>query len=193
MEYSVRSVNVPVPKVQTFKTYWLEIYTPMVNILDVEVRMNLTVPCVDIKIPGTDDHVKLEMAVSFIEAILCGFTPQQALPLLKNGVTRLQFHISEIKRLTGDNISRAMGRIIGREGKVKAAIESTFQLSMIIKEDEIFLIGDNESLSQAKESISRLVLGAHPGSILNKLKIVSSKKRKGYFETVYLNEEKNKL
>ncbi|KRH93299.1 putative RNA-binding protein Pno1p interacting with Nob1p and involved in 26S proteasome assembly [Pseudoloma neurophilia] len=193
MDFSVRSVNVSIPSVSKFKNCWLEIYTPMVNILDVEVRMNLTVPCIDIRTGVKNDQVKLEMAESFVQAIVDGFTPQQALPLLKSGTTRLQFHISEIKRLSNDSTSRAIGRIIGREGKVKLAIENTFHISMIIKDDQIFLIGDNESLRQAKESISRLVLGAHPGSILNKLKVVASKQRKGYFETVYLNDERKEI
>lgn len=188
-QYSVRSVNVPIPMINKIKTIWMDIYTPLVTILDLEVRMNLHVPCVDLRISVGDDQVKLEMAVSFLEAIVEGFTPQQALSLLKGGVSRLRFHVTQIKRLSGDSTSRAIGRIIGREGKVKSAIESTFQVSMMIKDDEIFLIGDNESLRQAKESISRLVLGAHPGSILNKLKVVASKQRKGHFESVYLNKE----
>lgn len=192
-EFLVKSVNVPIPAVNKFKNIWMQIYTPLVNILDVQVKMNLVTPSVDLRIPENDDQIKLEKAVAFINAILEGFAPQQASILLKNGVTQINFQISEIKRFSGDNLSRAIGRIIGREGKVKSAIESTFHVSMLIKEDEIFLIGDNDSLRQAKESISRLVLGAHPGSILNKLKVVASKHRKQGFETVYLNDEKNKL
>lgn len=186
-----KSVNVPISLVTKFKSQWMDIYTPLVNILDIQVRMNLSVPCIDFRISDSDDQMKLEKACAFIEAILNGFSTQQAVHLLKNNVIFLNFHISEIKRLGGDNSSRAIGRIIGREGKVKSAIESTFNVCILIKDDIIYIIGNIEAVRQAKESISRLVLGAHPGSILNKLKVIASKQRKGHFETAFLNKEIN--
>ncbi|ELA47456.1 hypothetical protein VCUG_01107 [Vavraia culicis subsp. floridensis] len=191
--FTSRSVNVPIPKIKAFKEHWMEIYTPLVNVVGLQVRMNLRVPCVDLRVEDDNNQLHLEKGVQFLNAILDGFTPEQAVNLLKNDTSLIKFHISEIKRLSGDNVSRAMGRIIGREGKVKSAIEHTMGVCMLVKDDEIFLLGDEEGIKRAKESISRLVLGAHPGSILNKLKVIASKQRKGYFETVHLNDEKNQI
>ncbi|ELQ75016.1 putative RNA-binding protein Pno1p interacting with Nob1p and involved in 26S proteasome assembly [Trachipleistophora hominis] len=191
--FTSRSVNVPIPKIKMFKEHWMEIYTPLVNIMGLQVRMNLKVPCVDLRIEDDNNQLCLEKGIQFLNAILDGFAPDQAVNLLKNGTCLVKFHISEIKRLSGDNVSRAIGRIIGREGKVKSAIEHTMGVCMLIKEDEIFMLGDEEGIKKAKESISRLVLGAHPGSILNKLKVIASKQRKGCFETVHLKNEENLL
>lgn len=188
--FTVRSVNIPIPRVNGFKARWMQIYTPLVDVLDLQVRMNLKVPCIDLRTENDENIVNLEKGVQFINAILDGFTPDQAVDLLKDDVMMIKFNISEIKHLTEKNASRAVGRIIGREGKVKAAIEKTMGVHILIKEDEVFIIGDEYGIRRAKESICRLVMGAHPGSILNKLKVVASKQKKEFYGTIYLNENK---
>lgn len=174
---NLKTIMIPLPivKVKPLKSVWLDIYEPLVNLLDLEVRMNLRNPSIDIR---SDNDLNLERAKLFINAILKGFKPADSLLALKDeNVSIVTFKISDVKHLSKNSKERAIGRIIGTDGKMKNTIEDTTKCKILINDESITIFGLIDDIKNAKDSICRLIMGSKPNTISNRLKLISSKKR----------------
>lgn len=191
MEKSVqtRSVAIHPGRVRSIKEDWMKIYTPIVELGKVQIRMNPRKKTVEMRTcEHTEDPSYLEKSVQFVEAINIGFPIEDAISILKfNDVFLDHFEMSEVKTLRNFHVERAIGRIIGREGKTKDAIENFSRSRVIVREQSIHLLGSVENTRIAKDAICRLIMGSQPGSIFNRLRIINSKlkEKHGTIETVY--------
>ncbi|EPR79685.1 KH domain containing protein [Spraguea lophii 42_110] len=182
-EREIASIQVPIPKVNYLKKKWMDIYTPLVSIANLEVRMNLSIPSIDLRLAIDNENIMcLEKGKMFINLILLGFTPQEAILALKEEcAVNISFTVKDIKKLSGHNLERAVGRVVGREGKIKEQIEQSSRTKIVIKNDTFHILGSEEGVKLAKDGICRLVMGANPGSIQNKMRRIAKKMKEECF------------
>lgn len=189
-----RSVAVFPNRVRAFKEEWMKIYTPIVEIGKIQIRMNARRRVVEMRTCGlTEDSAYLERCAQFVEAVNVGFSVEDAISILKfSDVFLDHFDISEVKTLRNLHVERAIGRIIGREGKTRDAIEDFSRSRVVVREQRIHFLGSVESTRIAKDAVCRLIMGAKPGSIFNRLRMINSKlkDKHGTLQTVYNELEK---
>ncbi|AFM99337.1 putative RNA-binding protein [Encephalitozoon hellem ATCC 50504] len=194
IEIQTRSIPIHPKKMRMMKEEWMKIYTPIVEICKIQIRMNIKGRCVEMRTcEHTEDPSYLERSAQYIEAVSIGFPIDDAIAILKfSDVFLDRFEISEVKTLRGHHVERAVGRIIGREGKTKDAIEEFSRSKIIVQEQMIHFLGTIENIRIAKDAVCRLIMGSQPGSIFNRLRIINSrlKEKYGGIQTIYNEFEK---
>ncbi|WUR02270.1 RNA-binding protein PNO1 (PNO1) [Vairimorpha necatrix] len=194
VEIQGRSIDVPNYRMMFYKTEWLKIYTPIVELAKIQIRMNFIKKQIDIRTCDlTEDTSFLNRTEQFLKAINLGFSIEDSLSILKFADVFLDnFNIHEVKILKNLHIERAIGRMIGRDGKTKTTIESLSRCKSLIKDANIFLLGPIENTRIAKDSYCRLIMGSQPGTIYNRLRNIRTKIKDtcGSIQTIYNELEK---
>lgn len=184
-----RAIAIYPNRIRAIKEEWMKIYTPIVEIGKIQIRMNARKKLIELRTcEYTEDPSYLERSAQFVQAINVGFPVEDALAILKFGDVFLdKFDISEVKTLKNLHVERAIGRIIGREGKTKSAIEDFSRSRFLIRDQSVHLLGSIENTRIAKDAICRLIMGSQPGSIFNRLRIINSKLKEKYgtLQTIY--------
>ncbi len=102
-------------------------------------------------------------ARNLINAVAHGFSPEVAMKLLD------EFSILEVIDLTDyvpdSALHRVKGRIIGKEGKVRRAIEEMLNVNISIYGKTVAIIGDPDATGAAREAIMMLVEGAQHSTV----------------------------
>jgi RNA-binding protein PNO1 len=189
IEVQYKSILIPDHRIKHLKEEWLKIYTPIVKLAKLQIRFNSRSKHVEIKsCEATTDLGYLERSISYIKAIVEGFKPEDAISIMKfRDIFTESFEIQEIRKLKNSHLSRAIGRIIGRDGSIKKSIENFSRCKFVLNDEKVSLLGCEENIKIAKDSIGRLVQGTDPGTIFNKLRLISSKLKDkfGSIETIY--------
>lgn len=184
-----RSIPIPDGKIRMLKQEWMKIYTPIVQLGKLQLRFNLRTKHVEIRsCASTVDLGYLERSMTYIQAIIDGFKPEDAISIMKfKDIFTESFHIQDIRKLKNSHLSRAIGRIIGRNGRIKESIENFARCKFILRDEKVSLLGCEENIKIAKDAIGRLVQGSEPTSIFNRLRVISAKLKDKYgsIQTVY--------
>lgn len=184
-----QSVTVPVYKLRLIKQEWLAIYTAIVEYGKLQIRFNRRARAVEMRTCATTaDPAYLERSVSFVQAVIDGFRVEDAVAIMKyRDVFVESFELGEIRRLRSAHMSRAVGRVIGRAGRTKESIEQFSRCKFVLNDQRVVVLGCAENIKIAKDGIGRLVQGAEPSSIFNRLRMISTKlkDRYGSIQTVY--------
>lgn len=187
-----RSIEIPKEKIGLLKNEWFKIYAPIVEVCKLQIRMNLRTGSVDLRTcEETEDMSSLDKAIMFIKSVILGFQIHDAIINMQyNDIYLVSFDICEVKILRGDHLSRAVGRIVGKDGKTKFAIESVSKAKIVIKDSKVHILGSRENVDVAKDSICRLIMGSEPSKIHNRLRSISAKLKEKHsqIETIYHNE-----
>jgi RNA-binding protein PNO1 len=165
--YRVETRKVPVPphRFSPLKTSWSRIYPPLVEHLKLQVRMNIKSRSVELRTSKfTTDTGALQKGEDFVKAFTLGFDVDDAIALLRlDDLYIRSFEIRDVKAsLHGEHLSRAIGRIAGKDGKLKHSIENATRTRIVLADQKIHLLGGYRNILVAQEAVVSLILGSPP-------------------------------
>ncbi|QEU60056.1 Pno1 [Kluyveromyces lactis] len=178
-----RKVSVPPHRMTPLKNNWSKIYPPLVDHLKLQVRMNLKTKSVELRThpKHTTDPGALQKGADFIKAFTLGFDLDDSIALLRLDDLYIEtFEIKDVKTLQGDHLSRAIGRIAGKDGKTKFAIENATRTRIVLADSKIHILGGFTHIRMARESVVSLILGSPPGKVYGNLRTVASRLKERY-------------
>jgi RNA-binding protein PNO1 len=177
MKKQLRRVPVPPHRLTPLKNAWMTMIQPLVDHMKLQVRMNTKRRAVEIRNSDeTDDIGALQKAADYFRAFMLGFEQPDAIALLRLDDLFIEsFEVKDVKRLQGDHLSRCIGRIAGKDGKTKYAMENATRTRISLCEDKIHILGSFANIKLARDSICSLILGSAPGKVYTKLRTVSKR------------------
>jgi len=131
------SITIPRHRLHPLKQHWLAIYQPIVEHMKLQVRFNTNTKSVELRTSEhTGDIGAIQKSADFLRAFVLGFEVEDALALLRlDDLFIDSFEIDDVKRLHGDHLSRAIGRIAGKDGKTKYTIENATKTRIVLADN----------------------------------------------------------
>lgn len=172
-----RKVAVPPHRYTPLKKAWMEIYSPIFDQMKIDIRMNLKARKVELKTRSdTPDVSNLQKCADFVHAFMLGLDVIDAVALLRMDELYVDsFEIKDVKTLRGEHLSRAIGRLSGKGGKTKFAIENATRTRIVIAETKIHILGSFANIKVARDSLCSLILGSPAGKVYSKLRAVTAR------------------
>lgn len=161
-----RKVPIPPHRMTPLKAAWPKVYPPLVEHLKLQVRMNMKNRSVELRSSKhTTDTGALQKGTDFVKAFSLGFDVDDAIALLRLDDLYIEtFEIKDVKTLNGEHLGRAIGRIAGKDGKTKFAIENASRTRVVLADQKIHILGGFKNIHIAREAIVSLILGSPPVS-----------------------------
>lgn len=177
-----RKVSVPPHRMTPLKNSWPKIYPPLVEHLKLQVRMNVKSKAVELRTSKhTTDTGALQKGADFIQAFTLGFDVDDAIALLRLDDLFIEtFEIKDVKTLQNEHLSRAIGRIAGKDGKTKFAIENASRTRIVLADQKIHILGGFKNIHVAREAVVSLILGSPPGKVYGNLRTVASRMKERF-------------
>ncbi|KAL8706443.1 MAG: hypothetical protein Q9201_000498 [Fulgogasparrea decipioides] len=177
-----RKVLVPPHRMTPLKAFWPKIYPPLVEHLKLQVRMNVKGKAVELRTSKyITDAGALQKGEDFIRAFTLGFDVDDAIALLRLDDLYIEtFEIRDVKTLNGEHLGRAIGRIAGKDGKTKFAIENASRTRIVLAEQKIHILGGFKNIHIAREAVVSLILGSPPGKVYGNLRTVASRMKERF-------------
>ena len=192
------------------KATWPKIYPPLVEHLKLQVRMNVKSRAVELRTSKhTTDTGALQKGVDFVQAFCLGFDVEDSIALLRlddlyietfestcppfSTISRamcpgwrptvntdFEIIVKDVKTLQGEHLGRAIGRIAGKDGKTKFAIENASRTRVVLADSKIHILGGFKNIHIAREAIVSLILGSPPGKVYGNLRTVASRMKERF-------------
>lgn len=177
-----RKVPIPTNRMTPLKNAWPKIYPPLVEHLKLQVRMNIRTKSVELRsCKKTTDSSALQKGADFIKAFSLGFDIDDSIALLRLDDLYIEsFEIKDVKTLKGDHMSRAIGRIAGKDGRMRFAIENATRTRIVLADSKIHILGGFTHIRMAREAVMSLILGSPPGKVFGNLRIMASRLKERY-------------
>ena len=177
-----RKVLIPPHRMTPFKSSWMKIYPPLVEHLKLQVRINVKARAVELRSSKhTTDPGALQKGEDFVRAFSLGFDIDDAIALLRLDDLYIEtFEIQDVKTLSGEHLGRAIGRIAGKDGKTKFAIENSSRTRVVLADQKIHILGGFRNIHIAREAIVSLILGSPPGKVYGNLRAVASRMKERF-------------
>ncbi|KJZ79075.1 Pre-rRNA-processing protein PNO1 [Hirsutella minnesotensis 3608] len=177
-----RKVPVPPHRMTPLKQSWPTIYPPLVEHLKLQCRMNIKRKTVELRTSKhTTDSGALQKGEDFVKAFTLGFDVDDAIALLRLDDLYIEtFEIKDVRTMHGDSQARAVGRIAGKDGKTKFAIENASRTRIVLADSKIHILGGFKNIHVARESIVSLILGKPPGKVYGNLRTVAARMKERF-------------
>jgi len=177
-----RKIPIPPHRMTPLKTSWPKIYPPLVEHFKLQVRMNTKSRAVELRTSNhTTDTGALQKGEDFVKAFTLGFDVDDAIALLRLDDLYIEtFEIKDVKTLGGEHLGRAIGRIAGKDGKTKFAIENASRTRVVLADQKIHILGGFRNIHIAREAIVSLILGSPPGKVYGNLRTVASRMKERF-------------
>ncbi|KDN52522.1 eukaryotic type KH-domain (KH-domain type I) [Tilletiaria anomala UBC 951] len=175
----LRKIPIPPHRMTPLKNDWAKIFSPLVEMAGLQVRMNVKRRMVEIK---ASKHTKevgmLQKGADFVKAFALGFEADDAIALLRMDDLFVDtFEIKDVKTLHGDHLARAIGRIAGKDGRTRFAIENASRTRVVLADTKIHILGSFQNIKIARDAVVALIMGSPPGKVYNNLKVISARQR----------------
>lgn len=190
VEKQERKVPIPPHRLAPLKRDWPKIYTPLVEMANLQVRMNVKRHMVELRSskhtlasPAAGLGVAgglgmLQRGADFVKAYAMGFDVDDAIALLRMDDLFVDtFEIKDVKTLHGDHLSRAIGRIAGKDGRTRYAIENASRTRVVLADTKIHILGSFQNIRIARDAIVSLIMGSPPGKVYANLKTIGARQR----------------
>ncbi|MBU2612100.1 MAG: hypothetical protein KKB62_00065 [Nanoarchaeota archaeon] len=106
-------------------------------------------------------------AIRVLDALNIGFSFSDAISLKES---ELEFDVINIRDFVRrGNIEKIRGRLIGKEGRVLAALSQLTKCSLEMKGNEIGIIGNPEDIKPAIDAITQIVQGSKHANVYKSL------------------------
>ena len=153
--------------------------------------MNVAQKAVELRIPNTPTNpittstsptALLQKGADFLHAFVLGFDVDDAIALLRLDDLYIEsFDVRDVKpSLKGQHLSRAIGRIAGKDGKTKFAIENTTKTRIVLADSMVHVLGGFSEGKIARESVVSLILGRSPSRVYGDLRSVAGRMKERY-------------
>lgn len=181
-DVETRVVPIPRHRFTPLREQWMEIYTPLVQHMKLQVRVVPKARKIEVRTsPQTENAAALRKGEDFLKAFMLGFELRDAVGLLRMDNLYIEtFEIKDVRRLQGQNLSRAIGRISGKDGRTKFAIENATRTRIVLADTKIHILGSFQNIQVARRSICDLILGSPPGKVTGRLRVVSSRMKERF-------------
>ena len=126
---------------------------------------------------GDVEKIKPFKAMEIVIAIGRGFSPENALTLLKGENT---LHVIDLREFAGKssaNVERIKGRIIGEGGRARRNMENLTGTHISVYGRTVSIIGDGNKLRSTVDAISSISGGSMHGTVYSKLEAVNRKEK----------------
>ena len=127
-------------------------------------------------------------AQKVINAINRGFNPIKAMKLLEENFDLEIFNLMKIIGKSEKRITRIKGRIIGRNGEMRKAIEKFAESFISVYGKTVSIIADYDNLQIARKAVSMLINGMPHHVVLKFLEEKYNQKKKEQFRQIYKPE-----
>jgi len=127
-------------------------------------------------------------AQKVIKAINRGFNPKKALKLLEETFELEVFNLLLILGKSDKRMKRIKGRVIGRNGEMRKAIERYAESFISVYGKTVSIIADYENLQISRKAISMLINGMPHHTVLKFLENKYNLKKKEEFRQLYKPE-----
>ena len=151
------------------------------KMIEVKCSVNLDINSdggeVMIKSETMGENIKPFKAVEIVSAIGRGFSPENAMRLLRDENT---LHIMDLREFVGNSpeqIERIKGRIIGESGKARLNMENLTGAKISVYGRTVGIIGEPNQLRMAVDAISSLCSGSMHGPVYSKLEAAKRKEK----------------
>lgn len=146
------------------------------NKAELEEKLNIKITTLGKKVTIIGAPIDEYEASLVLDAINLGFSAKKALQLKDESKI---FRVLNIKNLTRKkNLQNVRARIIGKEGKTKRTIENITNSDIVIKDNEIGIIADAESIEDTITGISNLIRGTKEANTYRYLEKINTKRKR---------------
>ncbi|KAK2962416.1 putative Pre-rRNA-processing protein PNO1 [Blattamonas nauphoetae] len=161
-----RRVRVPRNRLTPFRNEFVDIVRPLVEHMKLQFKFDERRKIILLRPGPTAEISSLQKGCDYLEAYMVGFAQKDAVALLRLDELYLDsFEIQDVKTLHGDHLSRGIGRIAGKDGSMKYAIENSTKTRVVLAENKVHILGSYQNIALAKDAICSLILGSPPGKV----------------------------